>query len=150
MQKPRFTVDEVLMGRIAPQALTTQQATNLTTLIERCSLVFQGLRMPLIVSSGYRSPAINAAVPGSAKRSLHMECAALDIRDVDGRVRDYVLANLALLKQAQLWLEDPRWTPIWIHLQIYAPKSGKRVFIPDTSAPKAPEAWSGTYDSSLD
>jgi hypothetical protein len=150
MQKPRFTIDEVLMGRVSFAQLSKVQQSNLKALIERCSTAFIGLKMPLIVSSGYRSPAINAAVPGSAKRSLHMDCAALDIADVDGRVRDYCLANLQTLKTVGLWLEDPRWTPTWIHVQIYAPKSGRRIFIPDSSAPKAPKAWSGVYDSSLD
>lgn len=150
MNKPRFTIDEVLMGRVSFAKLSPAQQTNLKALIERCTAAFAALKMPLIVSSGYRSPAINASLANSAKRSLHMECSALDIADVDGRVRDYCLANLQLFKAAGLWLEDMRWTPTWVHVQIYPPKSGRRVFVPDSTPPKAPKAWSGVYDAKCD
>ena len=46
----------------------------------------------------------------------------------------WCVANLHLLADLDLYMEDPRctigqWTS-WVHLQIFAPRSGQRVFIP--------------------
>lgn len=49
---------------------------------------FEALRAlvgaPLVVDSGYRTPAHNASVPRAAKRSQHMEGRALDLVPPDG------------------------------------------------------------------
>ena len=35
-------------------------------------------------------------------------------------------------------MEDPRWTPTWLHVQTIPPKSGRVVFIPNSSPPLDP------------
>jgi len=46
--------------------------------------------------------------------------------------------NTAVMVECGLWAEDFRWTPTWVHLQRIPPKSGKRIYIPSNSPPKAP------------
>ena len=52
-------------------------------------LVSWGIDKPIIIQSGYRSPATNANTEGSAKNSLHMQGRALDIR-MPGVSTDYL------------------------------------------------------------
>lgn len=69
------------------------------------------------VSSGYRPEAVNAKVPGAAKKSLHTQCLAIDIQD-DGSLDKLIQENHELLKKYSLWLEHPDSTPNWTHLDL--------------------------------
>ena len=40
-----------------------------------------------------------------------------------------------LLEQLGLYMERPQWTPDWVHLQVRAPKSGRRVYVPSSKPP---------------
>ena len=82
------------------------------------------------ISSGYRPPEVNAATEGAAKRSNHMVCRAVDIHDHGGTLAKWCLANLDLLEHLELWMEAPRYTYGWVHLQSVPPRSNNRVFIP--------------------
>lgn len=151
MSKNRFTVDEILMGRVKLADLPEDLQKNLAKLQHRTNIFFANYPKPLIVTSGYRPKTINKAI-GGATNSLHQLCAALDIRDSNGEVWQFCLKNLELAKQIGLWFEDRRWTSIspdkpngWVHLQIYPPKSGKIIFIPNSKPPINTKIWSGTY-----
>lgn len=98
------------------------------------------------VASGYRTPLINADTRGAAPNSLHMTCEAIDLTDmpclIEGRMRvrplaRWCVANLHVLADLDLWMEDPRATQgttrSWVHVQTRAPRSGLRVFIPDAN-----------------
>ena len=125
-----ITRDEVLMGRDKDVPLSTKQEQNLALLLT-CLNNFRAVYgRPMIVSSGYRTPAINAATKGAAKRSNHIQCLACDFKDPDGALDAWCLANLTVLSNCGLYLEDPAATPGWCHLQAAAPASGRRVFIP--------------------
>ncbi len=87
------------------------------------------------VRSGYRPPDINAATPGAAQYSQHMFCRAVDLDDPHGELAAWCLGNLDLLEHFELYMEDPRWTPSWVHLQSLPPKSNSRVFIPFKGPP---------------
>jgi len=92
----------------------------------------------LTLASGRRLPETNARTPGASPTSWHLKCAAID-RGEARSVRPFArwcVANLHLLADPliNLYMEDPRttigqWTS-WVHLQIFPPKSGVRVFIP--------------------
>lgn len=90
----------------------------------------------LLLASGRRLPEVNARTPGASPNSWHVQCAAID-RGEARSVRPFArwcVANLHLLADLDLYMEDPRctigqWTS-WVHLQIFPPKSGVRVFIP--------------------
>lgn len=140
---------DVLMNRIAKQDLPSESQSNLATLVERLNLFFANYSGPIVVSSGYRDPSRNATI-GGATKSHHMTCAAIDLADSSGKVWQYCLDNLSKAKSIGLWFEDRRWTPSWTHCQIVAPKSGKRIFVPNAKPPIAPRAFSGKYDSKYD
>lgn len=88
------------------------------------------------VSSGWRPLAINDATANAAKASKHIKALAADLRDTPQRdLARWCLRNLKHLESIGLWMEDPRWTPTWVHLQIVPPGSGRRVFVPSIKAP---------------
>lgn len=83
-----------------------------------------------VVSSGWRPPAINAAVPNAAVHSL-MTAEACDIYDPEGEIDDWCLNNLDTLRNVLgLCMEHPSATKGWCHVQIRPPKSGKTCFYP--------------------
>lgn len=95
------------------------------------------------VASGWRPPAVNDATPNAAHGSKHTTGEAIDLRDNGTRdLARWCLKNLDALEEIGLWMEDPQWTPSWVHLQIQPPKSRNRVFIPSSAPPlvaKLPE-----------
>lgn len=125
-----FTRDELLHGRDKLAPLTPEMEGNLEKLIIAISKVREAYGLPMRVSSGYRPTAINQSV-GGAKASAHQSCQAVDIVDKDGKLAEWVMNNLTLLKECGIMsVEDPRYTKGWVHLSIRPVKSGKMVFIP--------------------
>jgi uncharacterized protein YcbK (DUF882 family) len=121
---------EILMGRDKAHPLDQECQENLQKLLTAVNLLRKHYGKPMFVSSGYRPAAINAKVKGAAKKSNHMICAAVDFRDVDRKLSEFCMKNLHILEACGLWLEDPAATPTWLHVQIYPPRSGRRVFKP--------------------
>jgi hypothetical protein len=105
---------------------------------------------PMIVDSGWRPPSINAATLGAAKNSKHCLGLAADIADPDGRLTKWVLENLQLMKDLNIYMEDFRWTPSWVHFGLGAPASGRRIFVPSANRALAPGRWDGNYDHTFD
>lgn len=101
------------------------------------------------VASGWRPAAINDATANAAAASKHLTGQAVDLRDNGTRdLARWCLRNLDLLEEIGLYMEDPQWTPSWVHLQIVPPGSRRRVYCPSTRAPlaaKLPEQY-GTTD----
>ena len=129
-----ITRDEVLKGRERDYPLDSELELNLSRLLDAVNRIRKEWGKPLIVTSGYRPGHYNKSARG-AKRSAHMTCEAVDFQDKDGEFGKWCLANLKLLEEAGLYMESPLYTheppaKRWIHLQIRAPKSGNRVFIP--------------------
>lgn len=87
------------------------------------------------VASGWRPKSVNDATSNAAKGSRHLTAEACDLRDTDRVLAQWCLNHLDALGRLGLWMEDPRWTPTWVHLQTLPPKSGKRVYIPSTKQP---------------
>lgn len=73
------------------------------------------LRVPVLISSGYRSPAVNRAVGGS-RSSQHMDGLAADFTaSAFGSPRDVcrrLLAHLTMLGVDQLILEGDAWVHV--------------------------------------
>lgn len=111
------------------QALPIELEPKLAALLESLNLLRKEYGKPMRVTSGYRTPERNARV-GGAKGSLHMQALACDFADQDGSLARWCLNNLDALDRAGLYLEDPGYTPGWVHVQAKPPKSGKRVFKP--------------------
>jgi hypothetical protein len=123
---------ELLMGRQKDfiTEYTDEVANNIDKLLICLNKFRTAYGKPMIISSGWRPSAINSSTPGAAKRSNHMLGLACDFRDPDGKLAEYCLNNLPLLEKCGLWMEDPKFTKNWVHLQSVPPKSKRRVFIP--------------------
>ena len=136
-----ITLADYWMGRDATYTdqLTDEIRDNAVDLLGKINLLLSwakndGIRAEY-VASGWRPPAINEATAHAAASSRHLTGDAVDLRD--NGVRDlarWCLRNLDALDEIGLWMEDPQWTPTWVHLQRVPPKSRNRVFIP-SSAP---------------
>lgn len=112
---PHFTLDELTHSEYAVRMGLDNTPTlviiaNLTRLADRLEFVRTMLGSPIVISSGYRSPQVNAGVGGS-NSSQHMTGNAADIlvpgfgrpKDVVARLRGH-FAELAF---DQLILEFP-------------------------------------------
>ena len=92
------------------------------------------------IASGLRPRELNDRTQNSGANSTHITGEGGDLQDV---LPDRPLARFALrcarpgglLEQLGLYMERPQWTPDWVHLQIRAPKSGRRVYIPSSKPP---------------
>lgn len=115
--------EEILKGQDCPPDLEANLA-NLLIALNKFRAVYA---VPMFCTSGLRDPVHNAAV-GGKPGSAHLTCEAADFADDKRLLRDFCLGNLPLLEECGLWMEDPKWTPGWVHLQSRA--AINRVFIP--------------------
>ena len=90
------------------------------------------------VNSGWRPKAVNDATANAAHTSRHLSAEAADLPDADRTLATWCVDNLDILREVGLWMEDPRWTPTWVHLQIVPPKSNKVVYVPSSAPAKDP------------
>jgi hypothetical protein len=101
---------------------TPEHLANLKLLAEN---VFEPIRKhfgkPIFLSSGYRSKALNSAVPGSSSTSQHCSGEALDL-DQDGKstgvtnkmVFDYIKDNMNF--DQLIWEFGTDKNPDWVHV----------------------------------
>lgn len=89
------------------------------------------------LSSGWRPKTVNDATSNAAKASNHITGDAADVRDPDRALAQWCVLHTDKMAICGLWMEDPRWTATWTHLQTLPPKSGKRIYIPSTARPTA-------------
>jgi zinc D-Ala-D-Ala carboxypeptidase len=129
---------------------TDEQAANLATLLDRMNQVRTLYNIPMIVTSGLRSEADQQRINPSAPKSKHLLGCAADVQDKDGSLREWVLSNLAKMKEIGLWFEDFRYTDGWVHFQILPPLSGHIIFVPTSGPIPHPELWDGVYDHQFD
>ena len=155
-----LTLPDYWMGRDAryPHAMTDAIRSNATLLLGRVNLLLSwayadNVRPALDavtghhIASGWRPPEINDATSHAAKASRHLTGEAIDLRDSGTRdLARWCLRNLDALEEIGLWMEDPQWTPTWVHLQIIPPGSRRRVYCPSSKpalAAKLPEQMGG-------
>jgi hypothetical protein len=144
--------EELLKGRDVkyPADYTQEVSDNLDKLLIPLNKIRDAWGKPMTVTSGWRPPSINGATPGAATHSKHMEGLAADISDPDNSLWHWVLENLQLMKDLDLFMEDRRWTPGWVHLGLGQPASGRRIFVPSSNPPVDPDSWDGVYDHTFD
>lgn len=144
--------DELLQGRDVsyPNDYTKEISDNLDKFLIVINQVRAAYNTPMIVNSGWRPPSINSSTPGAAVHSKHMLGLAVDISDKDGKLWKWVIENLDLMRKLDLYMEDRRWTPTWVHFGLGAPASGNRIFVPNSNRATDPDAWDGVYEHSND
>lgn len=94
-----------------------------------------GFKRPETWASGWRPAGVNAHTSNAAGHSKHITAQAGDVRDPTRLFAKWCNANHDKLEQCELWMEDSRWCPSWVHLQTVPPNSGNRVFIPSSKPP---------------
>ena len=108
---------------------TQEHIENLKQLAEN---IFEPIREhfkhPIYISSGYRSQALNAAIPGSSVNSQHSRGMAIDI-DMDGTD----IKNSAIFEYAKtlpfdqlIWEFGTKDNPDWVHIS-YSPLNRKQI-----------------------
>ena len=112
---------------------TVEQINRLLAVFEEEMLVSRD-----VCNSGWRPKTVNDATANTSKFSKHLTADAADISDPDRALAQWCVKNTAVMVECGLWAEDFRWTPTWVHLQRIPPKSGKRIYIPSNTPPKAP------------
>lgn len=144
--------EELLKGRDVTYAseYTQDISDNLDKLLIPLNKIRDAYGIAMTVTSGWRPAAINGATPGAAPHSKHMLGLAADIADSDCALMNWVLQNLSLMQELDIYMEDFRYTPGWVHFGLGAPLSKKRIFIPSANRAPAPDRWDGNYDSSFD
>ena len=114
---PNFSLDELTRSDYAarhglenePDAKALENLKRLAALLEQVRTV---CNTPIIVSSGYRSPAVNAGVGGS-KTSQHMFGCAADIRAVRMSIDDLMKKVVGSdIKYDQIIKEFNSWVHI--------------------------------------
>lgn len=127
-----ITMEQYWMGRDRDWPPSDQILANVQVLVERVNRLIPHIPAHVmtvwLVSSGYRPAEINARTKGAAKASKHMTGQAVDLSDPGGKLAGWLLEHTAELVSAALWMEHPRDTPTWCHLQSAPPRSGNRVF----------------------
>jgi len=128
----QVTLADYYMGRDALHAeeLTAELRANAEATVRRANILIARAGIACSVNSGWRPHAINARVANASARSKHLTCEAIDLSDECDALDEWCLAHLAVLEDIGLWLEHPSATPGWCHVQIVAPGSGRRVFMP--------------------
>ena len=124
-----ITYDEIVPhGTI----LTDAQSQAVSTLLITMNKVRAAYGLPMRVTSGFRTEADEKRIDPAHPNSLHTKGAAVDIYDPDPEKRFWVwcIANMDLLVEFGVWLEDRLYSPNHVHCQIWPPASGARIFRP--------------------
>ena len=131
--------DEI-MGKFNYDTLPGYQKINVDSLLERVNVIRTLWGKPLIVTSGYRDKADQIRIYNAKgitdESQMHMGSkhfigAAVDLADPDGSLKKFVKDNdYKILVDNKLWMEAESATHGWLHVQIFAPLSGKREFMP--------------------
>lgn len=119
--KPWLLTEQIyLMGRSTEYPLNAEQKANMALLLPRVNALILDLPDPIKprgITSGYRPGRFNAAA-GGAPKSGHLVCKAADLADPNGFIDKFIDAHPELLDKHDLWREDPKRTPGWVHVDI--------------------------------
>lgn len=115
---------------------------NLEQLLAKVNVIRKAYGKPMYVSSGYRLRQKHIDVYRKKGYtddkipfgSQHLSGLAVDFRDPKQELQTWILANLELIEQLDVFIEDFKYTPTWVHIQLRPfrsyKKGGSRFFIP--------------------
>ena len=129
----KFSVIELLNAGSYKWKLTDVDDVTQRNLEDLCRKINAlGYQPPMYASSCLRSLEDQKRINPSALGSSHLYGCAVDISDPDGKLAQWLqtVVSKNKLKEYGLWMEDPKYTNGWVHLQSYAPRSMSRIFIP--------------------
>lgn len=127
-----ITLQDYYMGRevIYSKDLTEGVVKNATLLLPKIDALLKAFGEERKVNSGWRPKQLQMQINPKAPNSKHITGDAIDLEDKNGKFKSWCLDNEIVLAANGLYMEHPKATPTWVHLQQVAPKSGKVIFIP--------------------
>lgn len=125
-----ISVDEYLQGRAKLEDLPDETISNINTLIPKINDLLEKFGEYRKVNSGYRTIEDQKRINPKSMKSRHLTGQAIDISDENGKFQKWILNNIKIIEELDLYFEDFSYTKNWVHCQIIKPKSGKRFFIP--------------------
>lgn len=129
----KFTVKEILRAGSHKWTEAEVDVVILRNLEDLCRKVNAlGYKPAMYATSCLRSIKDQQRINPKAMGSSHLYGCAIDIADPDGDLADWLQTSIGYgtLGECGLWMEDPKYTKGWVHLQTYAPKSMNRIFKP--------------------
>jgi hypothetical protein len=123
-----LTVDDYLMGRDRQYGITATQLLAARELVDTLNALMTKCAIQLVITSGYRPPALNMLIPGSKPGDAHESCRGVDLRDSGKALSKWLVENVETMVILNLWMESPTDAADHVHLQSYPPKSGNRIF----------------------
>lgn len=127
----KFTVEELLRAGNHKWKKSEVDIVTLRNLEDLCRKINAlGYKPAMVATSCLRSIKDQQRINPKAMGSSHLYGCAVDIADPKGELKKWCAENKAKLIECGLWMEDPKYTKGWIHLQNYTPKSMNRFFIP--------------------
>lgn len=127
----KFSVEELLRSGSHKWKKEEVDLVTLRNLEDLCRKINQlGYNPPAFATSCLRSIKDQQRINPRAMGSSHLYGCAVDIADSDGKIAEWCMRNKAKLVECGLWMESPKYTEGWLHLQSYAPKSFTRMFVP--------------------
>ena len=129
----KFTVKELLQAGSHKWKESEVDVITLRNLEDLCRKVNALEYKPaMYATSCLRSIKDQQRINPKAMGSSHLYGCAVDIADPDGKLAAYLQTAVGngILIECGLWMEDPKSTKGWVHLQTYAPRSMNRYFKP--------------------
>ena len=129
---------ELLSNQATFESLDKEIQDNLNILLDKVNKVRTAYAKPMIVTSGLRTKQHHLEIyarkgiypPKVPMKSNHLYGRAVDFADGDGKLKKWILENIKLIEEIDLYMEDFTATKTWVHFQINPPASGKRFFKP--------------------
>ena len=127
----KFTVKELLQAGSHKWKESEVDVITLRNLEDLCRKINAlGYQPPMRASSCLRSITDQKRINPSAMGSSHLYGCAVDIADPKGELKKWLETRYGELVNCGLYMENPKSTPTWVHLQSYAPRSMSRIFNP--------------------
>ncbi len=118
---------------------------NATQLLLKCESIRSAFDKPLVISSGCRTYSHNIQIYQKINDKkiakgkdpvpiafgtdhIISKCKAVDFKDPDGSLRDFIFSDLLILSRLDLYMENPDYTKGWVHLT--TAKKSMRIFRP--------------------
>lgn len=136
IEKSEIMSNNIKLEELNPHnyPMTDEIKSNINELHEKINKVRDLYGKPMIVTSGLRSIEQQQSLildgKSNAIKSKHLTGQAVDIKDTDGALRDWIIANMDKMEEIGFWFENFKDTPTWVHFQTCPPRSGNRIFIP--------------------
>lgn len=138
-----ISIEDYLQGKTTLDKLSDEIVGNINTLIPKVNDLLEKFGEHRDVNSGLRTLEYHLKIYESINKSRkakklpelkvpmasnHLKGAAVDLEDADGRLYLFCTKNIPLLERLCLYCEVRQGG--WLHIQIFAPRSGNRFFNP--------------------